>query len=327
MGGAELLYPMKLMAPLKDYIWGGTKLKTDYHKATALSNVAESWELSCHPAGSSVIMNGPAEGMGLDKYIAIMGESVIGAHAARYSYFPLLIKFIDTAADLSLQVHPDTEYALRVEGQYGKTELWYVVECRPGASLICGFDRCVTKDEVRRRVADNTLLEVCRRVPVHPGDVFHIPSGMIHCVGDGVTLVEVQENSDVSYRIYDYNRLGRDGKPRSLQVEKALDVLTLEPQPQAPLPPPAINFFAEHEIRMLAASELYLVYHIQMRGRCSLKTDRQSFHSIVVLDGLLEIEYRSGIEYLEKGSSLFVPADYGVYWLRGFGSFILSMVP
>lgn len=317
---------MKLKAPLKDYIWGGTKLKTEYHKETALSIVAESWELSCHPAGPSVIMNGPAAGMELSQYIAIQGERVIGAHAARYSFFPILIKLIDAAADLSLQVHPDTEYALRVEGQYGKTEFWYVVECAPGASLVCGFMRPVTKEEVRQRIADQTILEICRRVPVRPGDVFYIPAGIIHSIGGGITLVEVQQTSDVTYRVYDYGRLGRDGNPRPLHVEKALDVLTLTPQPQ-PMLFPAMPFFSEYEMRLLAASEFFTVYHVRLHGRCSMQTDRQSFHSLVVVDGLLEVEYRSGVDYLEKGESLFVPADYGVYRLRGFGSFILSMVP
>lgn len=321
-----MLYPMKLKAPLKDYIWGGTKLKTAYNKETELPAVAESWELSCHPAGCSVIANGPSAGMELDKYIAIKGERVIGAHAARYSFFPLLIKLIDSAADLSLQVHPDTEYALRVEGQYGKTEFWYIVECEPEASLVCGFTRPVTKEEVRARIADQTLLEVCRRVPVHPGDVFYIPAGIIHSIGGGITLVEVQQTSDVTYRVYDYGRLGRDGKPRPLHIEKALDVLTLTPHPQPQLFP-AMTFFAEYEVRMLAASEYFTVYHFCLHGRCAMKTDRQSFHSLVVLDGLLEVEYRSGVDHLEKGDSLFVPADYGPYWLRGTGSFILSMVP
>ena len=325
-GGNGLLYPMKLKAPLKDYLWGGTKLKTEYHKETALPIVAESWELSCHPAGPSVIMNGPAAGMELSQYIAIKGERVIGAHAARYSFFPILIKLIDAASDLSLQVHPDTEYALRVEGQYGKTEFWYVVECAPEASLICGFTRPVTKEEVRQRIADQTLLEICRRVPVHPGDVFYIPAGLLHSIGGGITLVEVQQASDVTYRVYDYGRLDKDGKPRPLHVEKALDVLTLTPQPQ-PQIFPAMTFFSEYEMRMLAASEFFTVYHVHLHGRCSMQADRQSFHSIVVLEGLLEVEYRSGVDYLEKGTSLFVPADYGAYHLRGFGSFILSMVP
>ncbi|MGP1365966.1 MAG: type I phosphomannose isomerase catalytic subunit [Schwartzia sp. (in: firmicutes)] len=321
-----MLYPMKLKAPLKDYIWGGTKLKTQYHKETTLPCIAESWELSCHPAGPSIIVNGAAAGMELSQYIAIEGERVVGAHAARYSFFPLLIKLIDAATDLSLQVHPDTEYALRVEGQYGKTEFWYVVDCVPGASLVCGFTRPVSKEEVRQRIADQTLLEICRRVPVRPGDVFYIPAGIIHSIGGGITLVEVQQTSDVTYRVYDYGRLGRDGKPRPLHVEKALDVLTLTPQPQPQLFPP-MTFFSTYEMRMLAASEFFTVYHVHLHGRCSLRTDRQSFHSIVVIDGLLEIEYRSGVDYLEKGESLFVPADYGEYRLRGEGSFILSMVP
>ncbi len=321
-----MLYPMKLRAAYKDYIWGGTKLKREYNKATELASVAESWELACHQDGCSVITNGPAAGMELAQYIAVKGDRVVGAHAARYSYFPIMIKLIDSAQDLSVQVHPGNDYALRVEGQYGKTEFWYVIEAEPGASLICGFRQPVTQEEVRRRIADQTLDEICNRVPARPGDTFYLPAGTIHCIGGGITLAEVQQNSNITYRVYDYGRLGRDGKPRALNVEKALDVLTLGPAPVLS-PPPPVTLFAEYDMSLLAAEEYYTVYHFRLRGRCRLKTDRASFHALVVLDGLLEIEYKSGRDYLEKGETVFVPADYGLYTLRGYGSFLLTMVP
>ncbi len=320
------MYPMKLKAVFKDYIWGGTKLRNSYGKDTKLDTVAESWELSCHPDGCCTVANGPAAGMELAQYIAVKGDRVVGAHPARYSYFPIMIKIIDSAQDLSVQVHPNNDYALRVEGQYGKTEFWYVMEAEPGASLICGFKRPVTKEEVRRRIADQTLDEICNRVPAHPGDTFYLPAGTIHCIGGGITLAEVQQNSNLTYRVYDHGRLGRDGKPRELNVEKALDVLNLGPA--APLPQTLpVTFFAEYDMRLLAAEDYFTVYHFRMRGRCRLKTDRSTFHALLVLEGMMEIEYKSGRDYLEKGETVFVPADYGLYTLRGYGSFLLTMVP
>lgn len=169
------LYPMKLQAPLKDYIWGGTKLKTDYGKKTDLEKVSESWELACHKDGMSIIENGPEAGRTLKSYLDEAGPAVLGEHAKKFPYFPLLIKLIDAKDNLSVQVHPDNDYAMRVEGEYGKTEMWYIVDCEPGATLIYGFKHAISKEEFEKRIADNTLLEVCNQVPVHKGMFFSSP--------------------------------------------------------------------------------------------------------------------------------------------------------
>ena len=318
-----LLYPLLLKAPLKDYIWGGTKRKTEYNKETSLETVAESWELACHKDGRSIIMNGEAAGMELSQYIALKGDRIVGSHGARYSYFPLLIKLLDSAQDLSVQVHPDNEYALRVEGEYGKTEYWYVVDAEPGASLIYGLNREVTKDELRGRIEDHTLLDVCNRVSVKPGDAFMIEAGTLHSLGGGITVAEIQQNSNTTYRVYDYGRLGKDGNPRKLDIDKALDVLRLKPSPEKPTLPPTL-FFAEYDMRQLVSCEYFTVHEFNLHGRCHLRSDMSSFHSIMVLDGVLEIDCRNVRETLEKGASVFIPADYGAYWLRGEGKFLLT---
>lgn len=320
-----MLYPLKLKAPLKDYIWGGTKLKTEYQKETELEKVAESWELACHKDGHSIITNGEATGMELERYIAQEGSRVLGTHGERFSYFPLLIKLIDAEKDLSVQVHPDNDYALEVEGEYGKTELWYIVDCEPGASLIHGFKQPISKEEFRQRIADNTLLEVCNRVPVHKGDVFFIDAGTLHSIGGGILLAEIQQNSNTTYRVYDYGRLGKDGKPRALHIDKALEVTRLEKPAPLPVVSPT-GFFAEYDMRLLAECDFFTVYHFNLHGRCHMQAGKQSFQSILVLDGLMEIEYPSGIDTIEKGESIFIPAYFGEYRLRGEGSFILSMV-
>jgi len=320
------MYPLKLQAPLKDYIWGGTTLKTKYNKVTDLEKVAESWELACHKDGQSIILNGKARGMTLESYIAQQGERILGTHGSRFSYFPLLIKLIDAKDNLSVQVHPENEYALRVEGEYGKTEMWYIVDCEPGASLLYGFKKEISKDEFERRIADHTLLDVCNRVKVHKGDVFFIEAGTLHAIGKGILIAEIQQNSNTTYRIYDYGRLGNNGKPRELHVAKAIDVTKLVPPTHETKAALEMDFFANYKADLLVQCEYFTVYHFDLHGKCHLQATKKSFQSILVLDGTLEIEYAAGEMTIEKGESVFIPAEMGEYMLKGEGDFILSMV-
>ena len=320
------MYPLKLQAPLKDYIWGGTTLKTKYNKITDLEKVAESWELACHKDGQSIILNGKARGMTLESYIAQQGERILGTHGSRFSYFPLLIKLIDAKDNLSVQVHPENEYALRVEGEYGKTEMWYIVDCEPGASLLYGFKKEISKDEFERRIADHTLLDVCNRVKVHKGDVFFIEAGTLHAIGKGILIAEIQQNSNTTYRIYDYGRLGNNGKPRELHVAKAIDVTKLVPPTHETKAALEMDFFENYKADLLVQCEYFTVYHFDLHGKCHLQATKKSFQSILVLDGTLEIEYAAGEMTIEKGESVFIPAEMGEYMLKGEGDFILSMV-
>jgi mannose-6-phosphate isomerase len=320
------MYPLKLQAPLKDYIWGGTTLKTKYNKATDLEKVAESWELACHKDGQSIILNGKARGMTLESYIAQQGERILGTHGSRFSYFPLLIKLIDAKDNLSVQVHPENEYALRVEGEYGKTEMWYIVDCEPGASLLYGFKKEISKDEFESRIADHTLLDVCNRVKVHKGDVFFIEAGTLHAIGKGILIAEIQQNSNTTYRIYDYGRLGNNGKPRELHVAKAVDVTKLVCPTHETKAALEMDFFANYKADLLVQCEYFTVYHFDLHGKCHLQATKKSFQSILVLDGTLQIEYAAGEMTIEKGESVFIPAEMGEYLLKGEGDFILSMV-
>lgn len=321
-----MLYPLKLQAPLKDYLWGGTRLKTEYGKETDMEKVAESWELACHKDGQSIILNGEAAGMTLEDYVAQQGKRVLGTHGDRFSYFPLLIKLIDARDNLSVQVHPDNDYALRVEGEYGKTEMWYIIDAVPGASLIYGFKEEITQEEFRRRIADHTLLEVCRQVPVHPGDVFFIEAGTLHAIGSGILIAEIQQNSNTTYRVYDYGRVGKDGRPRELHVDKAIEVTKLQPISRDIKTLASPDFFAEFDMKLLAQCDLFTVYDFQLHGRCHLQATTNSFQSLIVLEGVMELEYSRGIERLEKGDSIFIPADFGDYMVKGEGQFLLSMV-
>lgn len=321
-----MLYPMKLQAPLKDYIWGGTRLKTDYGKETDLEKVSESWELACHKDGQSVIVNGEAAGQKLGDWLAQQDKSVLGTRGAKFPYFPLLIKLIDARDNLSVQVHPDNDYAMRVEGEYGKTEMWYIVECEPGASLLYGFKEAITPEEFARRIADDTLLEVCNRVPVHKGDVFFINSGTLHAIGKGILICEIQQNSNTTYRIYDYGRVGKDGKPRELHVAKAKDVTRLAP-PTVPVGPLArLDIFAEADVELLATCEYFTTYHFALHGTAALKVGTGSFQSITVTAGNCTLIAASGNVSLRKGETVFLPAGLGEYSVVGQAEFLLSEV-
>jgi mannose-6-phosphate isomerase len=321
-----MLYAMKLIAPLKDYIWGGTRLKEEYGKKTDLDKVSESWELACHKDGKSVIANGEAKGRTLEDWIDEQGKGVLGSHCEKFPYFPLLIKLIDAKDNLSVQVHPDNDYAMRVEGEYGKTEMWYIVDCEPGATLLYGFKEKISKEEFERRIRDNTLLDVCNRVPVHKGDVFFIDSGTLHAIGKGILICEIQQNSNTTYRIYDYGRVGKDGKPRELHVKKALDVTRCEPPKAHPTQVVPTDIFAGASVRQLAACEYFTTYEAEVDGEASFQCGEDSFQSFTVLDGKLLLTPQNGSEAvsLAKGESVFLPAGLGTYQLKGKAKFVLS---
>ena len=322
-----MLYPLLLTAPLKDYLWGGTRLKDEYGKDTKLDKVAESWELSCHEAGMSVIANGEAQGQTLKEWLDSQkkqGHDVLGRKAAAFSYFPLLIKLIDAKGNLSVQVHPDNDYAMRVEGEYGKTEMWYIVDCEPGASLLYGFKHKISKEEFRQRIEDNTLLDVCNKVPVHKGDVFFIEAGTLHAIGEGILICEIQQNSNTTYRIYDYGRVGADGKPRELHVDKALDVTRLEPPARGTKPLADVDIFPNMDVKLLAECEFFTAYHASLNGESILHAGEDSFQSLTVIDGGMTLSYAGKPLTLPKGNTVFVPAGLGSYKVTGQAEFILS---
>lgn len=321
-----MLYPMKLKAPLKDYLWGGTKLKDFYNKTTDLEKVAESWELSCHKDGASEIVNGEAAGQTLAAYIKTAGNEILGEKAAKFPYFPLLIKLIDAKDNLSVQVHPGDEYALRVEGEYGKTEMWYIVDCEPGASLLYGFTKVLEKEEFRRRIADNTLLEVCNKVPVKKGDVFFIESGTLHAIGKGILIAEIQQNSNTTYRIYDYDRRDKDGNPRELHVDKAVEVTNLKPPRIANTDVLSMDFMAGGKLQLLSKCGYFTVYHADIDGICHFKAGKESFQAVTALSGSLCLQAETGTVGIGQGDTVFIPAGMGEYRLEGKGEIIFSML-
>ncbi|MBQ8614494.1 MAG: class I mannose-6-phosphate isomerase [Ruminiclostridium sp.] len=314
------MYIMKLNAPCKDYLWGGTRLREEYGKKSDKDKIAESWELSCHKDGQSVISNGEFAGKTLSEYIEAEGKGVLGKNCERFEYFPILIKLIDAKDNLSVQVHPDNEYAMRVEGEYGKTEMWYIVDCEEGAELLYGFKQEISREEFAKRIADNTLLEVTNNVPVHKGDVFFIDAGTLHAIGKGILIAEIQQNSNTTYRIYDYGRVGADGKPRELHVEKACEVTKLTP-PVRPTKPMGDTISKEgYNETLLATSEYFNVNRLDITDKAELEVTDKSFVSLLCLDG----KFTVGDITLEKGESCFIPAGYGKTVISGVGEIIAT---
>lgn len=295
---------LKLKPACKDYIWGGNRLKTEYHKDFDGDRLAETWELSCHPDGPSVIAEGPDAGLTLPAYIAKYGKRILGSNCQIFQEFPILIKFIDAKEDLSIQVHPNNMDALEQEHQYGKSEMWYVLEAEPGAYLYYGFQRPISREEFRRRIEDNTLEEVLNAVPVKKGDLFYIPAGTVHAICKGMVIAEIQQNSNVTYRVYDHGRLGPDGKPRSMHIEQAIQVSKLD------LPQGHYNF-GSHLVRCA-----YFTVD-RFDAPCQIDTDEESFTSILALDGEGILSCGGESVRCRKGDSLFLPASSGISYLSG----------
>jgi len=306
--------PIKLLPAFQDYLWGGTRLKTEYNKKTDLEKVAESWELSNHKAGESIVASGEEAGLTFGEYIK--KYDVIGKRAKEFDFFPILIKFIDAKDSLSVQVHPDDEYSLKNNGEYGKTEMWYVMDCDEGATLYYGFNRTITKEEFRKRIKNNTLLEVLNEVPVKKGDVFFIKSGTVHAIGKGILICEIQQNSNTTYRVYDYDRRDSEGNTRPLHIEQAIEVSELTP---------AVRTEALKD-NLLAKCKYFTVEKYMVNGEITLNTTEETFKSVIVLEGCGAMEYENGKLCFERGDSLFIPAQNGEFKITGDCEIIVSYV-
>jgi mannose-6-phosphate isomerase len=240
--GSGTLYPLTFTPVLRDYIWGGRNLEQLYARQLPPGRTAESWEISGHPTASTVVDSGPLRGRSLPQVLATFGTELVGTRAAwalKREKFPLLVKLLDAEKPLSVQVHPTDDYALRHEdGELGKTEMWYVLHAQPGAQLILGLQPGVTPEDFRQAVAQNQLEPFLHYLPVKAGDAVFVSAGTVHAIMEGVVIAEIQQNSDTTYRLYDWGRLGADGKPRPLHVDKALQVIDFErirPGPSRPV--------------------------------------------------------------------------------------------
>lgn len=317
------MVPFKLDPAFQNYIWGGTLLKEKYNKKTNTTLLAESWELAAHPDGMCHISSGTFSGSSFQEFVWKHPDQ-LGTKYQNYEEFPLLIKFIDAKEQLSVQVHPNDAFAKSVEHRQGKTEMWYILECKRGASLYIGFDHPISKKEFNERIVDGTILNVLHRVPVKKGDVFFIEAGTIHAIGAGIVLVEIQQNSNLTYRVYDYGRLGIDGKPRPLHVEKALQVTRLERAKERNLHENTIQQRNEFIGQQLVRCDKFSVDHVKINSAYIRKIDESSFLSVLCLDGEGTLQWKNSILSVQKGDSVFVPSSCDEILLSGNTEYLLT---
>lgn len=293
---------MKLfkMNPIfKDYLWGGNKLKDIYKKNSPYNITAESWEIASHKNGESTVCGGADDGKTIKELIALYKEKLLGdrIYKGDDTIFPLLIKLIDAKDNLSVQVHPNDEYAAEFEnGERGKTEMWYVMEADDGAKLIYGFKKDISKEDFEASIKNNTLLEHVNYVECKKGDCFFIPSGMLHAIGKGLLIAEIQQNSDTTYRVYDYDRRDAKGNARELHIDKAVEVTNLTSS--------FGNEYAKEKDGVLVKCDYFTTEKITLNGELTYTVDKERFETLVVCDGTAVIND----EMYSKGDSVLVPA-------------------
>lgn len=315
------LYPVKISYVPKSRIWGGYELTKLFGKKNGGENIGETWELTVRSDEMSKIIGGADDGVALGDYID-RDKSVLGTKYAGGA-FPLLIKFIDAADKLSVQVHPDDEYAALHEKDPGKTEMWYILDAKPGAKIVYGLADGIAREDFAAAVARGEIGSAMGYKEVHKGETYFIPSGLLHAIGEGILIAEIQQNSDLTYRVYDYERRGADGSLRELHVEKSLDVT----KPFSEAEVDAIRFESRDEMddeNTLAHCRYFRVSKHAVKGEKHFSVSSDSFVSLLCIEGKGHIRYNGEEIELSSGDSFFLPAGMGDYDVFGDAEVILS---
>lgn len=302
----------------KDYIWGGTKLKEYFGKETTTDITAESWEISTNADGISKIRN---KDITLKELFdnKVKRVEIFGTKTEDMEKFPLLIKFIDANSNLSVQVHPDDKYAKKYEADTGKTEMWYIIDCLPNSQIICGMKENVKQEDVEDIIRNNKIKENLNYVDIKKGDSIYIPSGTIHAILGGALICEIQQNSNLTYRVYDWERRGSDGKPRTLHIDKAIDVINVNANPK-------VEHKKQEECYRVCDSEFFKVDKINVEKEYKDKSNIETFYAINVISGIGTIEHKNGTHDIKKGDSIIVPAKLGEYTIKGKMELLKSYV-
>lgn len=311
------MYPLKFNNLYYNKIWGGRDFEL-FRDNLPESTIGESWDIACHPHGTSVVANGIFKGTKLDELILLKDKELLGTKISK-DCFPLLIKLINAKEKLSVQVHPDDEYAKEKEGEMGKTEIWYVVEAFQGANLILGTKEQCTKAEFEKAIESGNLDKYMNKIEAKKGDVYYIKSGLIHAIGEGVIIAEIQENSDTTYRVYDYNR------ERELHIEKALEVVDLSLKVKKSI---GVRIEKEgYNKSFLCLSKQFSLELYDVEKFFTENSDKERFYAFTCVEGEGEIIYEGGIENIKKGDSILVPASLGKYTFKGKMKVLKSYVP
>ena len=303
--------PIFFKPSYKNVIWGGNNISKIFKRNIIGDNVGESWELSAHPNGFSIVKNDEFKGKNLYELFndKTNKEKIFGSHCKNLTKFPILTKFIDANRSLSIQVHPDNDYALKNENDSGKSEVWYVMDCKKDAKIVYGFKDNVTKANLKNAV-DNIEQNV-NYVNVHKGDFISIPSGTIHAIMDGIVICEVQQSSDVTYRVYDWKRLDKDGKPRELNINKALDVINLKNHDSIS------NYNNIDKNENIYKSDRFNIDMVKVDGTSNEKSNSETFFAYIVIDGEGQIKTSNFFKNISKGDTFLIPASLGDYSLSG----------
>lgn len=298
--------PYILTPTCKDYIWGGDRLIKQWNKKTDKNIVAECWELSCHADGASYV-----DGKGTLKELLAAHPEYLGTKAQVFDNFPILIKLIDSKSNLSIQVHPSDDYALKNEGQYGKTEMWYIVDADKGAGVYCGFKKQLSKQEISERLKDGSICDALNFIEVKVGDSLFIEAGTVHAICGGLLICEVQQNSSLTYRLYDYDRIDACGNKRELHIDKSLDVIVANKI----VAPNVQSLVIEDGYKLLAKCKYFTTYEISG----NIFNDNATSESFVAINCLtpLTLGYDDGSLSCNKGDTVFIPSGLGAYTLYG----------
>lgn len=319
------LYPLKFNPILKDKIWGGSKLKTLFGKPGATDKSGESWELSGYEKDQSVVSNGFLAGNNLEELIEIYMEELVGDKVYQHYglTFPLLFKLIDANDNLSIQVHPGDEVAAERHHSFGKTEMWYVIDAEPEGGLIVGFKEDCSKEKYLKAMQDGSLEDLLQKVKVQKGDVFFIPAGLVHAIGKGVVLAEIQQTSDITYRIYDYKRVDDQGKERDLHTEEAVDVIDYS----ASVNPKTLYNKAFNELSNLVTCEYFTTNVIRFNEQLTRNYGQlDSFEVYMCIEGSFEIECKGVKTPVANGETILIPACIDEIHLIPQGDVILLEV-
>ena len=302
----------------KDYLWGGERLKTEFRKSIDLTPLAETWECSVHPDGLSVIVNGSYKGKPLAELLADYPEYL--GTKVNDGQLPILVKFIDAKQKLSVQVHPDDEYAYRVEGQNGKTEMWYVIDAESEAELVYGFEHDVDIQKLQYAIESGDLEKHLHKEKVKKGDLIYVPAGTVHGIGAGILVAEIQESSNVTYRVFDYNRVDKHGNKRELHFEKAVQVLNMKAQEHIGKKQRLIHFYPGCARELLCRCKYFEAERINVKTGFSFSVKEESFQVILCLEGNGQMESATGemkpVRFI-KGECIFLPAGIGRCYVLG----------
>ena len=322
LNNAKQYAPFLLKPACKDYLWGGDRLEQEFGKKYGIAPLAETWECSAHPDGVSTIDSGLWKGQALDAFLKEHPEC-LGTHPAKTSgigNLPILIKLIDAGENASVQVHPDDEYAgIHEQGANGKAEMWYILDSKQDARLVYGFYQDMDRETVAKAVEDQTIEKYLRKVKVRKDDVFFISPGQVHAIGAGIVLAEIQQNSNLTYRLYDYNRKDKDGVMRELHLKKALDIANLNKSSEPRQPMRVLKYQPGCATELLCRCKYFQVERVLINTEedvCTMEVNEESFWTFLCLEGGGSISTDVCLS-VKKGNCVFIPANCGIVRIKG----------